>query len=316
MNIAELKHNIDNNKIDNFYIFFGEEYYVIDTYINLIAKVAGLKLKHMDSIHSFINKLNNNNIFGLNYAYVVNGDISALNSETVLKLLKYNTSKHIVILVYDNIDKRTKAYTSNKDYIVEFEKMSDSVIQKHIIKDINLSKDNAARLCRRCNADYGRVKMCEQKLNILSKVNNIHDMDYIYECAVKDNVVPLVVSDVLLDFIDAVMDRDLYGSYFLYNVLKEYGTTELQIIAYLYNNFRTVLLIQSCGRGDNIPSRTGLSSYIINNNVGYVGRYYTGKIVNILKQLRYYEFAIKSGQIDIEFVMDSLLLDIFSEGSL
>lgn len=313
MNLAELKQQLDNKVTDKLYLFFGEERYVMDMYINRISKITGLPVKHVDSVSAFINKLNNNNIFGLNYVYVVNDDTNVLTSDKGMEMLRYNTSKHIVILTYNSLDKRTKSYTVNKDIAVEFEKMSDHVIQKHIMKDLGLSESNALRLCKRCNSDYGRIKLCEQKLNILYKLNH-KDMNAIYDMAVAENVIPLVVSDVLLDFIDAVMDRDEYGSYFLYSVLKEYGTSELQIIAYLYNSFKNLLLIQSCGRGDNIPNRTGISTYIINQMQGYLGRYYTGRIVKILRRLRYYEFSIKTGVIDIDFVMDSLLLDIFESG--
>ena len=78
----------------------------------------------------------------------------------------------------------------------------------------------------------------------------------------------------------------------------------------LYNNFKIILLIQSCKSND-IEKTTGLKSNEIYFNKDKTGYYSIGELVNALKIIQKTEEGIKTGKIDeeisIDYVLDNIL---------
>ena len=68
-------------------------------------------------------------------------------------LLGDNMLIHLLTIV----DKRTKFYKAYKDAIIEFERLSDTMLKKYIQKEIKLSERNTERLIDVCEHDYGRI---------------------------------------------------------------------------------------------------------------------------------------------------------------
>ena len=78
----------------------------------------------------------------------------------------------------------------------------------------------------------------------------------------------------------------------------------------LYNNFKIILLIQSCKSND-IEKTTGLKSNEIYFNKDKIGYYSIGELVNALRIIQKTEEGIKTGKIDeeisIDYVLDNIL---------
>ena len=77
----------------------------------------------------------------------------------------------------------------------------------------------------------------------------------------------------------------------------------------MYNNFRTILLIQSCKSND-IEKTTGLTNRQVYYNKDKVGYYTIGELVNALKTIQKTEEGIKTGKIDEQISVDYVLCNI------
>ncbi len=77
----------------------------------------------------------------------------------------------------------------------------------------------------------------------------------------------------------------------------------------MYNNFRTILLIQSCKSND-IEKTTGLTNGQVYYNKDKVGYYTIGELVNALKTIQKTEEGIKTGKIDEQISVDYVLCNI------
>ena len=77
----------------------------------------------------------------------------------------------------------------------------------------------------------------------------------------------------------------------------------------LYNNFRTILLIQSCKSND-ICKTTGLQNNQVYFNKDKVGYYTIRELVLALRIIQKTEEAIKTGKIDEELSLDYVLVNI------
>lgn len=77
----------------------------------------------------------------------------------------------------------------------------------------------------------------------------------------------------------------------------------------LYNNFKIILLIQSCKSND-IAKTTGLKSNEIYFNKDKTGYYSIGELVRILRIIQKTEEGIKIGKIDEQNSIDYILVNI------
>lgn len=77
----------------------------------------------------------------------------------------------------------------------------------------------------------------------------------------------------------------------------------------LYNNFKIILLIQSCKSND-ICKTTGLKSNEVYFNKDKTGYYTIGELVRTLKIIQKTEEGIKTGKIDEENSIDYILCNI------
>ena len=95
----------------------------------------------------------------------------------------------------------------------------------------------------------------------------------------------------------------------LYNKLKQNGESNIKLLSLLYNNFRTILLIQSCKSND-ICKTTGLSNGQVYYNKDKTGYYRIGELVKALKIIQKTEEGIKTGKIDESISIEYFLVNI------
>ena len=306
MNIQELQKQIINKEFDNLYIFLGEEIAIQKIYINMIAQKTGLELQYVEDIKSVYNKL-------LNRLYVILDDIEFTKQEKIFNELNYKIGDNIIIFKFNSLDKRSKFYKQFENRIVEFNKLSDEVltkyIQKETSKDIPLSNINCKKLIDICNSNYNQILFELDKINQLKDIYYINSYDYVFEQLEKQGAFHKEISDITFTFIDKVVTRDIKAVYELQKKLKQINESNIKLLSLLYNNIKTVLLVQSC-KSDDICKTTGLQYYQVKYNINKVGYYSTGELVHALRLIQKIESGIKTGEIDEQISLDYLLINI------
>ena len=140
MNLQELQKQIIDNKIDNLYIFLGEEIAIQKIYINKIAEIKNLEIQYIEEYKQIHNSLKVQDLFNTKKLYVILDDVDITKQEKVWE--EINPNENIIIFKYNNLDKRNKFYKQFENKIVEFNKLSDEVLIKYIQKEISLNNQN------------------------------------------------------------------------------------------------------------------------------------------------------------------------------
>ena len=117
------------------------------------------------------------------------------------------------------------------------------------------------------------------------------------------------MTDITFEFIEKVITRQEKESLDLYNKLEQNGESNIKLLSLLYNNFRTILLIQSCHSND-ICKTTGLTNGQVYYNKDKVGYYSIGELVRALKLIQKIEEGIKTGKIEEKISINYLLVNI------
>ena len=283
----------------------------MDDYINKIAEIRQLEIQYVEDYKSIYNKLSVNDFFNTKKLYVIIDDIEFTKEEKAWQDI--NTNGNILIFKYNNeLDKRSKFYKQFEDKIIEFNKLLDEILTKYIRFEIPLSNNYCKELIDICNSDYSKI---------LLEINKIYRyfcrQDYPEKYNIDDTYLQLKeqgafnqeITDITFEFIEKVITRQEKESLDLYNKLKQNGESNIKLLSLLYNNFRTILLIQSC-KSNNIEKTTGLTNGQIYYNKDKLGYYTIGELVRALKLIQKTEEGIKTGKIDEPISIDYILVNI------
>lgn len=313
MNIVELKKSLDSNELSNLYIFTGEEYTILNIYID---RICGLfdSVKRSDSVLSIYKNLSSRSLIQTgNQVYVVRDDKDFLTSETIwtdlVKRLKARNAT--LVLKYSSIDSRSKFNKHFNDFITVFDRLSDNVLLKYIYKDIALSNENAVTLINACNHDYGRILLEIDKIQNIIEYYNLSANDAFKMC-INAHAIYIEPEGQVFDLVDSILTRNYRLVYKMLAESRRRGDNELYVFSLLHNNVKNILQIQTFGNSDNkkLMQATGLTQFQINTCSKYLNRYTCEELVRFMKYIRYCDKSVKDGTMQPDFAVDYLLVNV------
>lgn len=316
MELSELMQKISTGNIPHFLVLFGEEQKIVDIYIDNICKKY--KKVYVDNVPDAIKKSGMKSLDKSKKAYIVNEDSEFLLREEVWETIENNFKNNILIVRYHSLDKRGKFYNKNKQNSVEFTHLADNVLNTYINRDCpGLSDENAIKIIKFCNNDYGRICM------EIDKVRNYYDMiaseseisggemnyDECFEELEKQGIFKKEIGDITFELTDAVL-----GGYPDKAIKKLYeaklkGEPVMMISSILYNGFRNLLAYQGVGANKTgVMEKTGMTKGEVYRCSKLAGGYSIKEIIRNIFICQKVESGIKTGWIDEEIALEYLVL--------
>ncbi len=309
MDVKALKAQIQSGNISNYLFFSGDEWKIMEIYIAQISKVTGKEVKRIDSIVDIYKNLRNKSFIERPFIYVVRDDKELMQSEKLWDQLESNLlAENILIHLITNVDKRTRFYNRFREHIIVFERLSESMLKKYILKEIKLSEVNIKRLIECCENDYGRILLEIDKIKSYMCVTG-EDSDFSFERLIEEGVIYKAPYDAIFDLVDSIMNRKVNRSFDLLQQSYAVGEATMVMLSVLYGEAKATLQVQSYD-GSNIGKATGLSGWQIQKAKSHCGKYSIGELNYILNLIHKLESGIKRGKIEEEFVMQYLLVHI------
>lgn len=304
MNLIDLQNQIKNRNLEtNLFIFQGTQKFLINTYVNQICKTTN-KSKKVSDFSEIYNNIKSS-FDTKKYTYVIYESDEFRENENLWNDDFLKNSLHNFIFIYYDLDKRSKFIKQNN--ITKFEDLSENIIKKYIKKDYDILDKNIDIICNYCNNDYDKIILELDKLKNLALADNT-SVDNIFEDYNIDDILIYTLRDETFNFVDLVLNKNK-NCYILLEDLKALDTNFLGILSLLYNNFRNVLLVQSC-KDNNIVETTGLNNWEIKNAKKYTNIYTIEELVYILKLLYKIDKNAKIGNIESELAIDYFLIKI------
>lgn len=152
--MQKLKQQIKEKKLSNIYLFYGSEKFIINTYINKIVEIAlsdGDKSMNYDvyesnsiNIDKIIDSIETLPFFSSRRVVIVKDykifkSKNSTSGESLLNIVDQIPDTTILIIVEQEVDKRTKLYKalSKKGTVVEFKQLSEQELIKYIATVLN-----------------------------------------------------------------------------------------------------------------------------------------------------------------------------------
>lgn len=307
MSVAELKVKISKHQLPNFLIFIGEDIGILDTYLDRISSTFNGTTHKLDFVSEAVSLCSSNSLIVKNKLIIISDDIGFTKNSDAWGKIKDLIGKNTLILKYHSCDKRTLFWKKFSDDTVFFDKMSISVISKHLGNEYNVDPIYVRQLAEGCSKDYYRSRLEMDKVKNFSEYNNLSMKDALNKCY-ENNVLCLDKDISILNFANALLKRNFSEAINLYRSLVESDEPLLKILSVLYTCFKNVLIAQTMCNYDRSSMCISYNSYLY--ACSYVGKYQTFELENILYTLMTLEQQIKTGKINPEIVIDFLLLNL------
>lgn len=289
MDIVKLKSQIKSGKLDNLYVFVGEEIGLMNLYIGKMCSEA----HRVESVAGVWKRLTSRGLGGGKNFYVVRDDKEFLQAEkvwsTAEKMIRYGT----LVLLYTGLDRRSRFYKEFESRIVTFDKMTRPQLIKFVISQFpfEVTEEQADYLCEACNDDYTQIG------NEIDKLCRIRAM--VTHQSFQKTVDEIVRAPKYADtfsMANNVMQYNGKKAVEQMQFLIENGESGIGMITVLYNNFRNaVQVLSSTESAREISEKYGIHIAAVSNILNNFDYSLDGAI-RAMRILQDAESGIKSGK--------------------
>lgn len=329
MDYFQLKKDIENNNIENVYIFTGSENFLKNSAIDImIEKYVPLEVRELNI--SYINEetsvkdiidMYETLPFLADKRLLIIKDINYIkdDEENIKKFaekLKSGNDLCLMLIIADGIPKQYQS-VSKVSTSVTFVTLNETLLVKWLIElakkdDVTLKKENAELIIRYCLSDMTVLKNELDKLIMYVKdKNSIIEKEYI------DLITTKSVQYNVFKMLDYFEQGNFKNAYEMLNeVNSSYGQSSaiLGAIAARYRNIYYVKSMQEKGyRGDSIKNELGMNQYAFQAAVNSAKNISKSKINRVFELLSKADYDVKSGALKEEDALENLFINLFLE---
>lgn len=315
MTLSELKTKILVGNLPKFFIFAGQELVVMDTYIAKIAEKMNLEVSRIDNIRDNLVAIQAKSTIGKNKCFVVRDDKSLATNESLMADLSSELvqGNNVIILIFTDIDKRSKLHKNYSDSIILFDKITTEILEKYAIRE-GMEVRTAQWFAYCCNENYGIYLMELDKVKQIASARNI-SIEKAAGVAISEQLISEPNHFDIYGFIRAVACRQEETVFNWYDEFVKNGQNELGFITLLYNTMKSILLYSADPGGAGICERTGLTPFQAKTAGGYGKHYTIPELICALRLLQLVESGIKLGSIPVDLSIPYILVTLIPRRS-
>ena len=291
----------DNRVISTLIIFVDTHDFILNQYINKIAKLRNkepLYIEDLSTISSDSGSLFDSDIVD-NYLYIYKVDKFQSSDKSLL-------SKDNLIIVTGKIEDSATA-SLFEDISVSYPKLDPIHIKDYVLStNQDLDRNNLEWLCEICKNDIFRIQNELDKFSIFRK----SERKKIFNDYVNDSLCSDLSLFTIFSFSDAIITKDIVK---LNNILSEISCIDIEpvgLITVLYNNFKNIINIQLT------PNATPESLNMNPKQFAAIryrtGKYSSSQLINIFKMITSIDMKLKTGELPNDYIIDYMLIKILS----
>lgn len=231
--------------------------------------------------------------------------ISLEKDQDYEKLYTYlaNPNPHtdlIFFLESRDINQKSKAFELIKQHgkIMEQSPFNEAMLMKtgedyFKRSKINISQEAIQELVNRCGDDISKFLNEAEKLSLFSQNIEVDDVKKLVCLKLEDNAFAIV------DYLINNNIRDALKLYYDLRINKEEPVRLISLIASQFRFLMQVQFLKEKGKNvDEICAELKAKSFRVKKNIQYLIKINKYQIINILNQLYYLDYGIKSGKLD------------------
>lgn len=312
MNIMDVKKQIHDKSLGNLYIFYGEEYTILEEYIKMI-KALFKNVMLCESISDIYSNLCAKSLLfeSKRTLYVIRDDKEFQSSQKYWKDFEKLLSKNgcTIVFKYTSIQKTSQFYKRFENSVVLFDKLSDQIIKKYMKKEMELPENYYDYLLQVCDSDYGRIKLELDKVRNLAEYTET-TYEQSFKSIVDSGLIHCELTGDATELVNCIMERNIKDITYYLEQSTLRGDNPLFILSLLHNIAKCVLQLKLIGNTKDISNTTGLNGYQIKNCQQFLNKYNENELVRIVKLVKYCDDSIKNGTMSQDMVVPYLIVNV------
>ena len=308
-----IKSEIEQKALRPLYLFYGEETFLIDTYLKRIRKLLlndGDELMNLDEMEGQVSEeavISSAETFPfmVDKRLVIvhdSGFFAGGECEALCNYFPQVPDTTVLIFVESKVDKRSRAYkTVDKSGLaVEFTKLSEEALAKWIMiearrRRLKMDRMTAQYFIRAAGTDMNDLSSEMEKLfSYKEGTGLVTDQDI-------DRIVTLSLETNIFHMMDAIGNQRVQEAYRIYRNLLKAGESEQYIFALLRRQidllYKTSVYRKDQYDAGEIARLMKVQPFVARKNLQQASRFSEQKLVDAMEETLRYDTAIKNGGI-------------------
>lgn len=171
--LQDLKQEILEGKINNFYVFYGEDYGIRKHYIDKLSTFFPSTIT-ADKFEDIRDIIVSKSLFSIKRLIVIYDDRNfAKSSNEVISTFIKRLKDYCVIFVYEEELPNTNLFKNFSDYITYFPIVQNNIALEFVEGEVSILQSNKEELIKNCENNYNNILLESNKIKNLSQAENI-----------------------------------------------------------------------------------------------------------------------------------------------
>lgn len=308
--LKDLKEEILANKINNFYVFFGEDYGLRKHYIDKLAENFDT-VKVVDTAQEFGKSSTSDSLFTTNTLYIIYNDLEfAKQRKDYIDKLITKINDDMIIMDYETLPENTTLFTEFGEYVTNFANVEDKIAYEFIDSEVSVSLNSKKELAFNCENNYNTILLETDKIKNYAEAQHTNTQSSLDSLTNKGQMI-YKYDDFNSDYLmnDILTHNTQHFSYWIDTINKIY-TDQLWIsLSRIFNDLLIAYLVKKLGKypGSSEAYKYGLpwsrAKIIRELNIPYEADY----LLDMANEIANIDYGVKSGLFQQDKIMDYLM---------
>lgn len=218
------------------------------------------------------------------------------------------SKKHLLLLVVDKIDSRTKFSKKFKSDTITLDASKFNICAV-LPAAKALKKEQLTDMFNNCGQSFTKLKSEFDKVIKFADYSHL-SVQNAYDELIQNNALTSSVDDNVFNLVEDIINKDIKSvSKKLYILDKT--EFDFSLLVNLYNTLRNLYMYEECiARGT--LNTSGLSTFTIKNVAKFHNKYTKTQLIGILRFLQKIDTGIKSGTLSSDYALDYMIVGVLS----
>ena len=250
--LEDLKTELLANKLNKFYVFYGEDFGIRKHYINKISTYFKSKPKYTDDFTSIKLSGKTKSLFGDDKSLVVIYDDENFANQPSAEIKKFidNLRDYTCIFEYETALEKSNLFKDFSDYITYFPVVQDNVAQEFVDSELKLADNDERILAYNCNNNYNNILLESDKIKEYASAKSVSEQNAFEVLSIKNQLIERVDTFNVSDFMNDILLNKTQNFAYWYVVVKNDTDKFFGSLISMFNDFLIAGLIKKYGKFD------------------------------------------------------------------
>lgn len=250
--LEDLKEELLADKLQKFYVFYGEDYGIRKHYIHKIQSYFKGKVMYVDDYTKVMSNENTMSLFGVVEKLVVvynDLEFATLRKEQIHKFIK-GLSQYTCIFVYEQLSENCTLMKEFGDYITYFPVVQNNIAKEFVDSELRLNLADSTNLAYNCGNNYNNILLESDKVKEYAEAHNISQQSAYEVLYCKGQLIEIYDVFNANDFMNDILTENKTNFAYWYSIIESDIDRFIYSLTFILNDFMIAAIIRNYGMWD------------------------------------------------------------------